>query len=112
MKLYNFLSDYITKRLDISYYIKFTENVKHFRILLLDNKEQNLSFDYIKNPNLNDKHDLNLFEIELEKDPEKEIIQLINYYRKLKESKKIKDVDRELFSLLDPIITKYVGNID
>ena len=112
MNLYKFFINYISDRLDISYYIKLIENLKNLRILLLENKIQNLSFDYIRNPDLNDTKDLKLFEIELEKEPSKEIIQLINYYRNIKETKKISAVDRELYSLLDSKITKYVGKLE
>ena len=44
-KLYKFLTNYIVDRLDVSYFIKFIENMRLIKILLLENREQNIALN-------------------------------------------------------------------
>jgi hypothetical protein len=55
--------------------------------VLLLNYYQNISLDYIRKPNINSQSFLNLFHIDIKRDYDKEIDELVVYYKEKLEKK-------------------------
>lgn len=107
VKLYDDISSYVNQKLDISYYLKTMENFERLKLLMLST-EQNVSFDFIKNPDLNNEEELNCFELQMNKDRVSDAIVLINYYTKKARDGILDKIDIEMLPLIDPEIRKFM----
>jgi hypothetical protein len=101
--LFNNALEYLNERLDVIYYIKAVEKLDRLKVLLL-NYNQNISLDYIKKPNLNSKNDLDSLHINLTRNYDKEMNDLILYYKQKLERNELDELDKQLIELIDPII--------
>ncbi len=122
--IYNFVLDFIIEKLDLISYIKL--NSRFEKLLLLHyNDYQHFSFDFLKKPNLLDKKELEIFDIDFDYNcndsdtidttktgkkmkSEKLTLSLLKYYiAKLKENK-LESTDEKLFDMLDNKFKKVV----
>jgi hypothetical protein len=101
--IYNYALDYLTERLDIIYYLKSVEKLDKLKVLLL-NYHQNVSLDYIKKPNINSQSYLDLLHINIKRDYNKEMDELVVYYKEKLEKNQMDNFDKQLIELMDPIM--------
>jgi hypothetical protein len=104
---YNYVLDYLNNRLDVTFYLKLIEKFDRFKVLFL-NYYQNISLDYVKKPNINNKNDLDLLDIDFKKDYEKEISGIILYFKQKLEKNEMNECDNHLLEMLDPIIQQKI----
>jgi hypothetical protein len=83
------------------------EQINRVKLLLLNTK-QKLAFEYLKKPNLGDKEELCLFEIDLNRNKAKEALQIINYYIRKARDNSLNQNDIEMLPLLDPVLRKCI----
>jgi len=98
MEFYKFMSSYIRERLDIITYLKNLEMVDKLRWLVL-NYHQNMSLEYIKNPNL-----ANEKEYEILKDRHdivNVVYELVQYYTDKIRTHTMDEKDEKLFEILN-----------
>jgi hypothetical protein len=109
-KVHDYLIRYFTDRLDVIHYLK-TLNVVHRMRIVLFNYYQNLSFDYVKTPNLACKSDIDSLELYSDILKDTKFNQLIDYYTDKKIKNKMTRHDELLFKMLDPEVTNKVEKI-
>jgi hypothetical protein len=102
-EIYKMLEKYAQEKMDIVYYIKSLEQLERLKLIVL-NYEQNLSFDFIKRPNLADKTEMCCFEIDFQKNKQSNALQVINYYRDRVIKGELDEKDIELYPLLEDIV--------
>jgi hypothetical protein len=107
MQIYNDINKYVNEKLDIAFYLKTIEKLERLKLLML-NGEQNISFSFIKNPDLGNEEELNCFELQLNQNKVNDAITLINYYINRAREDKLDGIDTETLPLLDPIVKKYM----
>jgi hypothetical protein len=104
---FDFAMNYLTDRLDVTYYIRTLEVIDRLRILLL-NSHQNQSLDYMKKTNLHSSIELINLDIDMFKDHGHNINELISYYNEKIESGDMEEKDLWLFEILNPLIKKAI----
>jgi hypothetical protein len=109
MKVYNDINSYVNEKLDITFYLKNLEKLERLKLLLL-NPEQNIGFDFIKNPNLADESEMQCFELRFTKNKVNDALTLINNYIKKVKEDKLEEIDIEMLPLIDPVLKKYMIN--
>jgi hypothetical protein len=106
-KLYGKISQYVNDKLDITHFLKMVENFERLKLLMLS-PEQNVSFDFIKSPDLNNEEELDCFELHLNKDRVNDAVVLINYYINRAKRDELDQIDIEMLPLIDPVIRKHM----
>lgn len=107
VKLYDFSKKYIMERFDVIYYLKTLEKVDRIKILLF-NTCQNLTFDFIKKPNLHDKEELESLDMDLNPNKNENAYKIIDYYTDKVKSSTLDDYDRQLYYMLDSNIKRHI----
>jgi hypothetical protein len=107
VEMYNEIDDYVSDRLDVTYYLRTLDIIERLKLLTI-NTEQNMAFEFFKPPNLADKGELSSFEIELKKNKVNNAITVINYFIDKVNKSELDKVDREIFTILDPVLKKHI----
>jgi hypothetical protein len=106
-KLHEYLKRYLTERLDVIHYISTLNTVHRIRIVLF-NYYQNLSFDFLKIPNLANKSDLETLDHYSDILKDTKFNELIDYYADKYIKNQMSRHDEILYELIDPQIKEKV----
>ncbi len=105
VEIYEFALEYVKSKLDITSYMSYLETVDKLKLLNY-NEIQNYTIKNLKKPNLLNKEERELYELEVtevdsEEDAGEKKLQLVKYFiKKLKEDS-FEDTDKKLFDMLD-----------
>ena len=102
-KLFNFLDNYLKERLDVVHYLKKLEIIDRMRTLFF-NYYQSLSFEFLKTPNLSNEHEMKKFDLEINKNSEKNFNDLVDYFSFRVKNKEIDEIDEKLLYYINPEI--------
>ena len=98
-KLLSFLQNYVNERLDTTFYLKTLEKFDIFRMLIL-NKTQNLCFQYLKKPDLNDEMDNKTYYQSQNIDKSHDINEIITYFNNRIRNKEMTELDDMLINMV------------
>ncbi len=120
VEAYEFALEYVKNKLDVKTYMKYLDTIDKLKIFNY-NDVQNLCFKNLKKPNLLNKDEKDLFELEiLDDDPEagtelenqniEEKLKIVKYFIKKLREDSIEETDMKLFDFLDPKLKLMVLN--
>jgi len=123
VKIYDFAYNYVKEKLDVNSYMKLLHYIDTI-LLIKFNDCQSLAFNYLKKPNLFNKHELELFDLDLnkrygfegevtskkERYLEIQNLTIIKYFIKLLKEDNFEEADEKLFDLLDTKYKKIILN--
>lgn len=96
---YDTMDKYINSRLDILKFLKHLDIMDKFRLLML-NKEQNISLEFLKQVNIANSEEMDLL---IQHDDKSKLSNLVFlYFSNRIKNGKMTEVDEKLFPLIDP----------
>ncbi len=119
VKLYEFALEYVRNKLDITSYMSYMDSIDKIKLFSY-NELQNIAFKNLKKPNLYNKDELSLFELDVDdgkpdqkeeevEDLEKKFLLVKYFIKKLKDST-FDELDKKLFDFLEPRLKKIILN--
>jgi hypothetical protein len=103
VKIFKFVRNYLSDRLDVLHYLKTLENVDRLKTILF-NQHQNLSFEFLKTPNLYNKDELESLHLDLNTNCDKNFNNLVGYYSQQMKNNEMTDTDEKLLNMINPDI--------
>jgi hypothetical protein len=104
-KVFVFLNNYLKERLDVVHYLKKLEIIDRMRTLFF-NYYQSLSFEFLKTPNLCNESEMKNFDLEINKNSEKNFNDLVDYFSYRVNNKELDEIDENLLNYVNPEIKK------
>jgi hypothetical protein len=104
-KVFVFLNNYLKERLDVVHYLKKLEIIDRMRTLFF-NYYQNLSFEFLKTPNLCNESEMKNFDLKIDKNAEENFNDLVDYFSYRFNNKELDQVDENLLNYINPEIKK------
>jgi hypothetical protein len=102
-KIFKFLSSYFRERMELIHYLKTLEVIDKIKLIIFNNF-QNLSFEFLKKPNLFKEEFFEQMSLEQNKKKENIYKDLVNYYGHRIKCKEMDSVDEKLLDMVDPQI--------
>jgi hypothetical protein len=108
-KTYFALNKYLTERMDLRYYLHSLQKNDRMRTVLF-NYYQNLSFDFIKSPNVCSAEELEEMDLMLNRNTDENFNELIYYFKERKANGTMDSRDNQLFEMARQDIKDYVND--
>ncbi len=121
VEIYNFALEYVQNKLDITSYMNYLDSVDKLKLLNY-NEIQNYTLSNLKKPNLLNKEERELFDLEIiqddshfQKKSEEDItcekkLRLVKYFLRRLKDDSFEDVDKKLFDILEPRLKMIILN--
>jgi hypothetical protein len=106
-KTYFALNNYLTERMDLRYYLHSLQKNDRMRTVLF-NYYQNLSFDFMKSPNVCSAAELEEMDLMLYRNTDENFNELIYYFKKRRLNGTIDEYDKQLFEMVRQDVKDYV----
>jgi hypothetical protein len=98
-KTYTALNNYLTERMDLRYYLHSLHKNDRTRTVLF-NYYQNLSFDFMKSPNVCSAAELEEMDLMLYRNTDEKFNELIQYFKERRANKTMDGYDKQLFEMI------------
>jgi hypothetical protein len=106
-KTYFALNNYLTERMDLRYYLHSLQKNDRTRTVLF-NYYQNLSFDFMKSPNVCSAAELEEMDLMLYRNTDENFNELIQYFRERKANGTRDGYDKQLFEMVRQDVKDFV----
>jgi hypothetical protein len=108
-KTYYALNNYLNERMDLRYYLHSLQKNDRMRTVLF-NYYQNLSFDFMKSPNVCSAAELEEMDLMLYRNTDENFNELIHYFKERRANGTMDGYDKQLFQMLRQDVKENVND--